>query len=380
MDVNGARAVEIVSRLAAAPRFAGSEAEESARTYCEDRLRSAGFDVARHRFEFSGFPARFGPSIAAVVFAAIALGAGHLGARHAMPLAALLLALGGAAWLGVAARVLLRRGTLAIPWMRTSSVNLVATAANSPRPGTWLVAHTDSKSQTIPMLVRVVSVALSGLFFVVLCVLLVAASIIAIGSSDVRPELQAMLLNAAGHASVVAAIATMPVVMCFIGNTSRGGLDNATGLAAVLLAAEALKERQDFGVLLTSGEELGLAGARAFVAEWSARGIAINCDTVDDRGRFICMTTRNLGGRVRDAIVTASEIEGVSMKLRPMIPGILADNVAFTDGGWQSFTLSRGNIGTLARVHTSGDRAEPIDGTGAAQAARLLAAIVEEIA
>ena len=62
-----------------------------------------------------------------------------------------------------------------------------------------------------------------------------------------------------------------------------------------------------------------------------------------------------------------------------MIPGILADNVAFTDAGWESFTISRGNIGTLGLVHTSRDVPDRIKGTGIAKAADLIAAIVQEL-
>lgn len=62
-----------------------------------------------------------------------------------------------------------------------------------------------------------------------------------------------------------------------------------------------------------------------------------------------------------------------------MLPGVLADNIAFSDAGWDSITISRGNLGTLARVHTSRDRADHIDGTGIAQASLLIAAIVEEL-
>ena len=63
-----------------------------------------------------------------------------------------------------------------------------------------------------------------------------------------------------------------------------------------------------------------------------------------------------------------------------MIPGILADNVAFTAKGWESFTLSRGNIGTLGYVHTARDTSDRLKGTGIAQASSLIAAIVEELA
>ena len=68
-----------------------------------------------------------------------------------------------------------------------------------------------------------------------------------------------------------------------------------------------------------------------------------------------------------------------ALRLRGMIPGILADNIAFTDAGWESFTLSRGNIGTLACVHTSRDVPDRIQGTGIAKAAVLIAAIAKEL-
>jgi hypothetical protein len=62
-----------------------------------------------------------------------------------------------------------------------------------------------------------------------------------------------------------------------------------------------------------------------------------------------------------------------------MIPGVLADSIAFSHAGWDSVTLSRGNLATLARVHTTNDTRERLNGTGIAKAARLLAATVEEL-
>jgi hypothetical protein len=62
-----------------------------------------------------------------------------------------------------------------------------------------------------------------------------------------------------------------------------------------------------------------------------------------------------------------------------MLPGVLADNIAFSRAGWDSFTISRGNLRTLARVHTSRDSAGSIEGRGVDQAALLIAAIVEEL-
>jgi len=117
---------------------------------------------------------------------------------------------------------------------------------------------------------------------------------------------------------------------------------------------------------------------RAFVASRTAKGIAINCDTIDNSGNFICMSD---DVRRRDAIAVskAGKTVGEIIKVRHTIRGILTDSIALRRGGWDSCTLSRGNLGTLARVHTPRDEPGRIDGAGVARAARILAATIEEL-
>ncbi|MEO8576597.1 MAG: M28 family peptidase, partial [Gemmatimonadales bacterium] len=180
-------------------------------------------------------------------------------------------------------------------------------------------------------------------------------------------------------APFVGAVATLPLIFCFIGNRSHGAVDNATGVATVLLALELIRDREKVGVIITSGEELGLAGAHAFASQMPLKAIALNCDTIDDRGRFISMASGKMPANLSQALDRAANRTGLEIAKHRMLLGILADNIAFTSAGWSSLTLSRGNLGTLARVHTSRDRAETIDGTGIAMAAQLLAATAEEL-
>lgn len=85
------------------------------------------------------------------------------------------------------------------------------------------------------------------------------------------------------------------------------------------------------------------------------------------------------GGIAWGAVGKAAARLGLPINVRGTIPGILADGIAFADAGWDAVTVSRGNLSTLARVHTSGDTRERLDGSGIAQAARLLAATIEEL-
>jgi hypothetical protein len=165
-------------------------------------------------------------------------------------------------------------------------------------------------------------------------------------------------------------VAALPVMASFVGNRSPGALDNASGVATVLGAAERMSGRP-VGVLLTSAEELGLAGARAWLRNRTPR-IALNCDGIDDTGRLVCMRS----GRRRRA-VQALQIgamkTGVSLQERGLIPGLLVDAVALADAGWETATLSRGTWGTLARVHSASDDLRHMTGTGIDEAAQVLA-------
>ncbi len=366
----------LLQRLAWRPRLAGTVWEKEARNVCADRLRAQGFDVTEQPFEFSEFPGRWAPSIGAVAAAVTTFSSIHATVGHAMPITGLLILFGGVAIIALAGRWMARHGTSRFPWLRSNSVNLVATRGlgGLDRPRQWLVAHLDSKSQTVPMIVRIAGVALSALMMLLLAASTVAHAFVdgarAVGQLD-------LVITVIGW---LTGVALVPVVLCIVGSKSSGALDNGSGVAAVLLAARKIDNRRPLGILFTSGEELGLAGARAYVAANPRGGIALNCDTCDDHGRFIGMMHGSpYKSELAQALTRASEKLGVPVRVGAMLPGVLADNIAFTDAGWDSLTLSRGNLGTLSRVHTAGDRPDKLDGSGIAEAARLLAATIEEL-
>jgi Zn-dependent M28 family amino/carboxypeptidase len=182
-----------------------------------------------------------------------------------------------------------------------------------------------------------------------------------------------------------AVVGALPSMFCFVRNESNGAVDNASGVAAILLAAQSSSAPRDLGVLITSGEELGLAGARAWAAgharaDSSVPGIKVlNCDTVDDAGDWRCMRTGQRPKRVTAAAETIAAGLGVRLRMGRLIPGILADSMAFADLGIEAVTLSRGTLSTLARIHTRRDNSNVFTGSGAAEASVLLSALAKEL-
>jgi len=358
--ISAERAAEIVRALAREPRPAGGDAEVRARTLCAERLRAAGFAVREEAFEYSSFVGRWGTPIGGVVSLAIIVAAWAL-ARHDRATDALWVLVMGAIVLAVAARVAARTGVLTFPAARRHSVNLVATrGAESPQ--LWLTAHLDSKSQPVPILVRAAGITLLGGSWL---------ASIALAAATVAGWALPAWWAFAGAAAVAGAI---PVIATTVGSRSPGALDNASGVAAVLVAAETT--RGPVGVCLTSAEELGLAGARAWVRGRPA-AIAVNCDGIDDGGTMTCMHSGERPAGLVAAVANAAKACGVPVRAHRLLPGVLTDGVALADAGWDVVTLSKGGIGTLARIHTSRDGAERLDGTGIAEVARVLSALVE---
>ena len=365
----GAR--ELLEKIASAPRFAGSESEASTRRLCAELLTADGFSIREEPFTFSEFPGRYGPTVVGILLIATVLLTSHVFTDHGGAGPAALMLFFGLAVTGGIGAWLTRRGTIDFPWLRSSSTNLIATRGS---PRLWLVAHSDSKSQTIPMLARIGALVLMFGAAALLGVTLIVAWVSSIVNS--QPIIVSRLVQVL---AIIASAAAIPFVLCFTGNRSDGAVDNASGLVSVLLAVRELPTLTDIGVMVTSAEEFALAGARAHLESNGNPAIVINCDTIDDPGSFLCMGHGRNRGTASAAVGRAAARLGLPVSGRGTIPGILADGIAFAEAGWDAVTLSRGNLSTLARVHTSGDTRERLDGSGIALAARLLAATIEEL-
>lgn len=364
------RAKGLLDELARAPRFAGSPEESRARALCRVELERAGFECRELLFDYSQWPGRWGPPIAAAFQAVTILVVGHMAVHHG-PLSALIVGAALFSALMLVSADAKRRWTARFPLLRASSANLEATRGD---PKVWLVAHIDSKSQTVPMLLRIASsivlAMVTGASFIILLLSLVGVSL-------VEPVWHGLAL--------LAVLGALPSMFCFVRNQSTGAVDNASGVVAVLLALQSASTPRDLGVLITSGEELGLAGARAWAgararADSAQRGIKVlNCDTVDDNGVWRCMYTGARPRGIAAAAETISAALGVRLHMGRLIPGILADSMAFADLGIEAVTLSRGTLSTLARIHTRRDNSNALTGSASADAGAILSALAKEL-
>lgn len=349
-----------LGRLGAAGRPAGSPAADEARAYCTAVLGDCGFLILEQTFQYSKATGAWATPAAGAAVAAIATACALSPIpRHEPRWIALVL--GVLIVVGIALAQLGRRGVLSFPLMRRRGVNLQATRGGDD-PTVWLVAHIDSKWQPVSMITRVAGVILSAIG---LATLLVVGAL-----SDTAPLAVPLAITWLG---------AIPLMLSVVGDRNAGALDNASGVAAVLEAAQLIPRESNVGILITDAEELALAGARAW-ALCRQPAIALNCDSVDDHGELVLMYTRSQPHRLVSHVMDAASAVGQRLRVTRLIPGILTDSVALADAGWTTVTLSRGDLRTLQRIHTARDTLSELRGTGLAMVAQVLARVATELA
>lgn len=348
----------------ALPRSVGSPGAARVGREMDRRFRELGYEVRTFPFSFSAFPGRFGIPLLGVLLLACA-GAwvvlmleGHATAALAV-LALPAIAAGTAAFL---ARRLISR----FSWQRLEGENWLFTRPDA-RPRYLVSAHRDSKSQPVPMLVRAVGLCLAAAGWVALVILGLFAALAG------AVALPVVLL--AGGGTIAGAVVAL---LSWSDNRSPGALDNATGLAALLVLAGRLRDLDQVGFLVTDGEELGLAGAMDVAPKLPPVAGIINLDGLLDSGpvhlieRF-GVPPRGRAPHLAASLMTAGEAMELSVRRRDLPPGVLVEHVAFVRAGIPSLTIMRGGVKGLLRVHTPADRAARLAGRGVV----VVAAMVE---
>lgn len=357
------RRIQESMRVLAKPRLSGGEGLTEVEGELRRRFEASGYRVEELPFSFSSLPGRFGvPVLGAIHVAALVVAAVFV--VYSQPLAALsalmtsLLLVGA---LSLATPTLIR----SFPAGRVKTANwLVRTGASKPR--FLVMAHRDSKSQFVPIAARAFSAGVSLFAWVGLAIVALIQF-----TSDVDPGRLAVVV------AVVGSILALPLLLSPALDRSPGALDNASGLATLLGLAERLKDDAEVAFLVTDGEELGLAGARAAAKQLAPVEGIINVDGIDDRGEFLIMERHGFPRRgsaphLATALFASARVLDLPVRRRDLPHGIQVDHVPFQNAGFPALTVMRGDQRSLWRVHLPADNAGRTTGIGAADAVALV--------
>jgi hypothetical protein len=272
---------------------------------------------------------------------------------------------------------------------RYATENIVGTypgASGKPGlPGLYLVAHYDSKSQRIPLVIRI------ALFAIGIGGSLVFAGLIVLGIFI--PVLTTISYGVAG----VALLSSIPLLFLDAGNISPGAIDDASGVGVVLHLAEVLASqpeihnRLNVTVLVTSAEELGTVGALAYVLENQSElrrqsvtgGLhVLNFDGPGVLGSlYLAAPVKKSHPSVRisleDLVKEACEELGYRIG-RFGLPGALFDHLPFADLGFDTASLIAIGKSTWF-VHSAQDSADKLDQRGFEQAGMVGLLVMERL-
>lgn len=254
---------------------------------------------------------------------------------------------------------------------RYRSANIIATPRGGHKDGLphlYLMAHSDSKSQLLPLAARMAFIIL----FLVSVVLF---------------ALSALLSSPSIMLAVVIALAGLPLVFNGIGNKSPGANDNASGTGVVLQLAEVLKSRPELlakfnlTILITSAEELGTMGSLYHVQKHLAalrqsNVKILNFDSIGIEGRLSLA-----GAKAEQSLVElaeqAAEQKDIALSKFNLI-GALYDHIPFIEQGLEAVTFV--TVGGAAwSIHTAADTPDKLYWRGFERAGKVALRMIEMI-
>jgi len=248
-----------------------------------------------------------------------------------------------------------------------------------------LSAHLDTKSQNMPIVVRI---AFAILFALGMYLLPVMYFIVALFSGGIAGSVAGVLFW-------LALVSASALLTLRVSDKSPGALDNAASCAVVMEIVNALKqdggyENIDVEAVITGAEELGLAGSAAFVRRHKeriadGRTIVINLDGLGGSDRFVMTSETGLFTKHRvdfadlqEMVVQSASETGLRLKVLTRNIGGEADHFAFAINKIPAVTIGAFGKSTLA-IHTAKDSADNLDPASFEASGRLLTALLNRI-
>jgi hypothetical protein len=350
----------------------------------EERLQRAGLGTVVEWFSYDIRPAELALGLVLVTSALLVAAAGLIAARSAVLGLVLLAAaaLPGAvflAWSPWLEKLYRREGGT-----RTANLTGRRPASSGPRLRLIVMAHHDSKSQslTFPYRMGFTLVGIIG----VLGLAVVLGIALAAGAAPGPGWLPAALGG-------VAAVAALGLSTMRSGNRSPGGVDNAGSVAILLELARSIPDEAPADVelvfLSTGAEEDHMVGAMrwldAHAEELKGRPVyCLNFDGAGAPGRLVLIERFGFGRRFSERMSAAARRAagrlGLPVRGIVMLPGLGIDAIPFAHRGIDCITVASGSLGKATMsVHSAGDRAEHLNAATLADAVLLARELIRDL-
>ncbi|MYB93479.1 M28 family peptidase [Candidatus Poribacteria bacterium] len=366
----------------AIPRLVGSAGEAETQDYIVEQFTELGLDVSWEPFVFTKFPAEVLPRILSALFLLIILTVPWFGERFPIPVCfacvlSLTIAMFFTQWQK-------RLEGLYDVGRRHRTENIIATNnanRDNNTPVFLFVAHYDSKSQVLPIAVRMMAygIAIVGLIALTIVMLVKVIALIWLPNY--------IVWGLAGITSFCLLLLQINLTE----NRSPGGFDNASGVGVMLEVARVMMARDEeksVMFLATGAEEYGMCGAlryiqahadeydqeNTYVINLDGLGVGNGVNLITRYGIPPTRTTRTL----RNLFQTSSEALGIEVSERYLPIGVGLDSIPIASRGFETVTLTARGVGSVAlKVHSKQDQSELLNAESLQQVGELIVDVIE---
>ncbi len=362
-SIDSERAYEITERLAF-PRLVGSEGEKKAIEIIVDELRKTGYEsIHREKFKTSFYNwlvirivfVPFGLLLILTAFTFFDW-PGYSMFLSIFCLIILFKSLG----ISDVSEIKLRKNEEKN--FETENIFVELKSKNS-KANVIFMGHWDTKSQTFPVIVRMIIFIIAVLGDIIIIFTYLILSLIRLYIYFNFP----LLFEIFFWISIVLAITGALNFFNKTGNESPGAKDNATAIGTVIELARFFRENPlnniDSTFLLTSSEELNLGGAKDFIQkhknEFEGKpSFFINLDTVGGHGMIRILTAHGIpkktsSEKLNALFLTSAKELNVEIKGIYIPTGAWGDHMPIIKQGFEACML--GSLGGLKEMHTSKD-------------------------
>jgi hypothetical protein len=238
--------------------------------------------------------------------------------------------------------------------------------AQNPRPKrtVFLISHYDTKSQSFPVILRIVLFVLSAIGSLILVALLIIGII---GNITIFPN----LFGGYGLFLVAIIVSIFDFLLLFnrTGNKSVGATDNAAAVGVQIAIIRDLldypPENTDIFFLSTSAEEIGLMGATAFIkghqSEFSKDfTYFLNFDVIGGAGKIILHTKygippKKTSSEINDLLLEIAQEKNLKVGTQYLPIGAAADHLPILKRGFKTTWIQTGDRKVTTKIHTPKD-------------------------
>jgi len=359
-------AYDETKRLAQWTRFVGSDGESKAKRYIYGQFTQLGIECRRQPFKCSAFLTNVLLPIGLVLMGTLLLTTAYfywqgeyLIALITAVLLLVVLLIANALWTGSSVGV--KHGK------QYDLENLIGyMKAKNPRPKrvVVLMSHYDTKSQSFPLILRLVLFVVSAIGGLTVVLLYLLGTISYLAASVLIFDGTILFILAA-----IFAVCNFILIFNRTGNKSVGATDNAAAVGVQIAIIRNLldfpPENTDIYFLTTSAEEIGLYGSIAFINQYEKDfskdfTYFINFDVIGGVGQILLHTKYGIPPKTTSSEINTLLLEIAKEKNLPVgtqyLPiGATADHLPILKRGFKTTWIQTGDRKVSTKIHTTKD-------------------------